>query len=199
MHDGQPLAAELLQVLERETRDALRRAARDALGRLGRVGIDHALDAHVEIFGVLAEDDEIDIVVARFDARVILDRTHGGVETELLAQADRDARINAVADVDRIRVSERRLRRPFERQLVFADRFEHRFGQWPAGFLARAHARLGNFPLDGGPGGSDDFARGTRDFRADPVARNQSNTMHHLPFKSSGPRLKSQGLRVPPS
>ena len=54
-------------------------------------GDDLVLDAAVEALGVLADDDQVDVLVARLDARQGPHRPHGGVEVELLAQLDVDA------------------------------------------------------------------------------------------------------------
>ena len=79
------------RVLEGEAGDPLRRGAGDDLDALGGVAADHVLDAGVEVLGVLADDDEVDVLVAGLEA---LHRAGGpevGVEVERLAERDVDA------------------------------------------------------------------------------------------------------------
>ena len=52
------------RVLEREPGDPLRGRAGDDLDALRGVRPDHVLDAGVEVLGVLADDDEVDVLVA---------------------------------------------------------------------------------------------------------------------------------------
>ena len=49
-------------------------------------GVDHDFEPGVEILGVLAEDDEVDVGVVRLEARQALDGTEVRVKVELLAQ-----------------------------------------------------------------------------------------------------------------
>jgi hypothetical protein len=76
------------------------------------------LDAAVEPFGVLADHDEIHVVVARPDARQRADRADRGVEVKILAQADVD-RAKATPDRGGQRALEREadLRQRVERVL----------------------------------------------------------------------------------
>ena len=75
------------------------------------------LEARVEILGVLAHDDQIDVLEAARHAGQVLDRPQVGVEIERLAQPDVDAG-EALAD--------RRGHRPLQRDLVPLDRLEQR-------------------------------------------------------------------------
>ena len=52
---------------------------------------DFVFDAAVEALGVLADDDHVDVVVARFDARHGADGADGGVEVRASCGADVDA------------------------------------------------------------------------------------------------------------
>ena len=61
---------------------------RDHLRRVGGAGL--VLDAGIQILGVLADDDEVDALVARAHPGVALARPHAGVEPELVAQGDVD-------------------------------------------------------------------------------------------------------------
>ena len=64
------------------------------------------LDAGVEVLGVLADDDDVDVVEPGAHAGVGLARPHAGVEVELVAQRDVD-RAEAGADRRRDRALER--------------------------------------------------------------------------------------------
>src|SRR5919109_3274799 len=78
----------------------------DPLGQLaGLVGALLVLDPGIEVFGVLADNDEIDVVEARAHAHVALARPHLGVEVECLPQGDVD-RAEAAADRRRDRALE---------------------------------------------------------------------------------------------
>ena len=60
--DGGDLAAAVAQrVLERVARDALRGGAGDDLDALGGIGPDPVLDPGVQVLGVLADDDQVDV------------------------------------------------------------------------------------------------------------------------------------------
>ena len=98
---------------------------------VGAAGLE--LDARVEVLGVLADDHEVDAVVARADARVGLAGPQAGVEPELVAQRDVH-RAEAGAD--------RRRDRALERDLVRADGRERVVGQRRAGLLHHVDARL---------------------------------------------------------
>ena len=78
-------------VLEGEPGDPLRSRAGDDLDALRRVRSDHVLDPGVEVLGVLADDHQVDVVVAGLEA---LDRPRGpkvGVQPEGLAEGHVDA------------------------------------------------------------------------------------------------------------
>ena len=140
-HARDALAAVVARVLEREADDPLRALAADRLDRDAGAGARSAsaaarsarrsrcsasaraglvLDPGVEVLGVLADDDEVDVVVAGAHARVRLARPQAGVEPELVAQRDVD-RAEAGAD--------RRRDRALERDLVRLDRGERLLGQ----------------------------------------------------------------------
>ena len=64
---GHLVAAVGDRVLEGEPGDPFRGLAGDDLDALGGITADHVLDPGVEVLGVLADDDEIDILVARVE------------------------------------------------------------------------------------------------------------------------------------
>src|SRR3954468_28155 len=62
------LASELARVLERELRDPRRGLLGDDLDALDNAGDDLVLEPGIEVFGVFADDDQIDALEPRFDA-----------------------------------------------------------------------------------------------------------------------------------
>ena len=76
------------RVVEGEPRDPLRRGTGDDLDALGGVGADHVLDAGVEVLGVLADDHEVDVLVARVEPAHRARRTQVRVQPQLLAERD---------------------------------------------------------------------------------------------------------------
>ena len=178
------------RVLEREADDPLRALAADRLHRdagagrdlfrLQRVQLrDHALrlgsprfvlDPGVEVFGVLADDHEVDVVVARADALERLARTQAGVEAELVAERDVD-RAETGAD--------RRRDRPLQRDLVRLHRGERLIRQRRAFLLHHVHACLPDIPVEGDPGGLQNAAGCLGQLRAGPVAGDEGDTVRH--------------------
>src|SRR6266550_2057415 len=71
--------------------DPLRRSPGDDLDALRRIRADHVLDPSVEILGVFADDDEIDVVVAGPEALDRPRRSEVCVQPERLAKGDVDA------------------------------------------------------------------------------------------------------------
>ncbi len=78
-------------VVEREARDPLRGGPGDDLDALGGITADHVLDAGVEVLGVLADDDEIDVLVAGVEALHGARGSQVGVQVERLAEGHVDA------------------------------------------------------------------------------------------------------------
>ena len=88
MHRGDLAAPVADRVLERVARDALAGGAGDDLDALRRVGPDAVLDPRVEVLGVLANDDQVDVLVSGLDALHAPGGTHIGVELERKPQTD---------------------------------------------------------------------------------------------------------------
>ncbi len=152
-------------VFESRAGNAHRRRFRDYFQALDDIGHDFVLDAGVEIFGVLAEDDEVDrqVLKARLQAGQHLDRAEIYVEIEPLAQGDIHARVafrdgccDGALETDA---------RPFERR-------EDGFGQHLAGFQFRFLAGVNALPLHRNAGSFNGANRCICDFRADSVAGN---------------------------
>jgi hypothetical protein len=169
--DGRHLSAPLpARVLEGELRDARRGLRRDDLDALDDARHDDVLDARIQVLRVLTHDHEIEFRIPR---RHVRQRPHGPqvrVEIERLAQADVDGG-EALADGRRDRA--------FERDLVALDRFEEVGGQRVAELFQRLRARVVRLPLDLDARRLDDPHHGGGDFRPDPVARNECDSMFH--------------------
>ncbi len=74
------------RVVEGELRDARRRRLGDDLQALDHARHHLVLEPGVEVLGVLADDDEVDVLVARRHRRDVPHRPQVGVEVERLAQ-----------------------------------------------------------------------------------------------------------------
>ncbi len=79
------------RVVEREPGDPLGGRAGDDLDALRGVGADHVLDARVQVLRVLANDHEVDILVARLETLHRAGRPQVRVQAERLAERDVDA------------------------------------------------------------------------------------------------------------
>ena len=186
------LAAVRDGVLEGEAGDPLRRGPGDDLDALGGVGADHVLDPGVEVLGVLADDDEVDVLVARVEALDRARRAQVRVEAERLAERDVDA---PEARPDR------RRDRALERDLVAADRFEDVVRQRRAVLGDHRLAGLDDLPLELDPGRVEDASSRFRQLRPDAVARNEGHAVGH--GRHSRPLARCAGRpprrRRPPS
>ena len=160
VHGGDLAAAVAARVVERELEDAARarhgnRLDRDTgvvvaelpavrldpldqLGGLRRALL--VLDPGVEVLGVLAHDDQVDVVEAAAHAGVALARAHLRVHVELLAERHVD-RAKAAADGRRDR--------PLQRDPGLADRVEDVGRQRVAAVLLHhVRAGLAHVPLE---------------------------------------------------
>ena len=185
------LAAVLARVVEGELEDAARAGDRDRLDRdagvvvaqraalrldppdqlLGVLRAFLVLDAGVEVLGVLAHDDQIDVVEARADAGIALDRPHLRVHVELLAERHVDG-AEAAADGRRDR--------PLQRDAGLADRVEHLRRQRVAAVpLHHVGAGLLHVPVELDAGRLEHTARRLGELRPGAVAGNQDYTVRH--------------------
>src|SRR4029079_15096854 len=161
VHKGHRLAAVVDRVLERHAHQALRAELRhrlhanagirtDALAHLGFQALDDALrlrralrplDAGVDVFRVLAEDDdvhEVGTLDRRRRALEVADRAHARIEIEHLAQRD-------VQTADA--AAHRRRERSLDGNLVGADRLQRIVRQPLAVLVLRLLSRW-NFEPD---------------------------------------------------
>ena len=86
------------------------------------------LDPRVQVFGILTDDDEVEVLVAPSRARNRENRAKAYVQIERLAQSDVDA---AEALTNRCRA------RRFKRNVIFADRLQRGFRNQTAGLFQR--------------------------------------------------------------
>ena len=207
VHRGDLAAAVGDGVVEGGPHDALRAGDADGLERDGAVRADAAqapvlspgdqlgglgaaklgLDARVEVLGVLAEDHDVDIAVARSRA---LDRPGGaqvGEEVEVLAQGHVDA-----AEAR----AHGRGHRTLDGDAGLGDGVEHLLRQRGAVLLHDAGTRVHDLPVDVDAGGSDDALHAGGDFGADAVSGDEGDGVgaHGRSFR--GPTLPLEGGRV---
>ena len=134
---GDALPPHALRVVEGKVRDARRRALGDDLQAFDDAGNDFVLETRVQIFGVLAHDDEIDVLESRADVRKVRDRPQVRVQIERLAQPDVDAG-KPFAD--------RRRDGALQRDFVAADRVDELARKRSAVLLERDHSGLVPLP-----------------------------------------------------
>ena len=164
VHDRDLLPTVAHRIVERVLRDATGTRARvHARGDRHRLRIvvdrDEVLECDVEAFEVLADQHEVDLVVAAREQRAC--GADVRVELELLAQADVDRAETA---------SDRRGQRPLERKAGAANAFERRGGEWVARGGNRRHAGLLRFPRERRAECFEDALRHGDDLGADAIA-----------------------------
>jgi hypothetical protein len=169
--DGGDLASPIAQrVLERVARNPLRRGAGDDLDALRRIGPHPVLDAGVQVLGVLADDDQVDVGVARLDAGHAAGRAHVGIELQSQPQPHVHA---AKAGADRGR--DRSLDRHPVATNAFEDALRERRPLRRDGRLAG----LLHLPGEADPGRLQDTDSGLGELGADPIAGDQSDGVGH--------------------
>src|SRR5581483_1567233 len=85
------LALVFTRVFESETRYARGRLLGNNLEAFDHTGHDLMLDSGIQTFGVLADDDQVDIGITRRDMRKVADGTEVRVKLKALAEFDIDA------------------------------------------------------------------------------------------------------------
>ena len=130
------------------------------------------LDAGVEVLGVLADDDQVDVLEARAHAGVALARAHLRVHVELLAERDVH-RAEAAAD--------RRRDRALQRDARLADRVEH-LGRQRVAAVAVHHvgARLADVPVELDAGRLEGAPRRLGQLRAGAVTGDEDDSVRHV-------------------
>ena len=164
------LAAVFLGVLEGELGDAGGGDFGDDFQAFDDAGNDFVLEAGVEIFGVFADQDDVDVFKSRFHAGEILHRAEVGVEIQSLAQGDVDAG-GAAGDGG--------AGGAFQGDLVAADRFDGGLIDGLAFFRGFVGAGFEFFPVDLDACGFQDAADGGGDFGADAFAGDQCDLVSH--------------------
>ena len=178
------------RVLAGKADDALRRAGGDGLDADGRILLDRLpgpvpqlgdqlagagvpggeLDARVEVFRVLADDDEVDVGDRHVHARVRPAGAHAGEEVELLAQRDVHG-AEPLPDGGRDRA--------LERHAVLADGLERLFRQRRLELLDGRFSGDPLVPLERHPGCLEAAPGRPRDLRTDPVSGDEGHTIGH--------------------
>ena len=171
-------------VVEREPGDPLRGGPGDDLDALRRVRADHVLDAGVEVLGVLADDHEVDVLVARLEALDRARRAEVRVQPERLAERDVDAP-EALPD--------RRRDRALEGDPVAADRLEDVLRERRAVLRDDGLAGVDDLPLERDAGRVEDAAGRLRQLRSDAVAGDQGDAMGHAPDCTDAPGKPTAG------
>src|SRR5260370_15908546 len=128
------------------------------------------LEAGVDVRGVVAHDDEVEVVAKVARVLVGLDGADEREEVELLAERHVDASKPA---------ADRRRYRTFESDLVFANRGEHVLGERRSEFGDRGLAGLLDVPIELNAGEFEDSDCGVADLGTHAVARDESDRMPH--------------------
>jgi hypothetical protein len=170
MNRRHPPPAVLLRVLEREMGNARRGALGDDLQALDYPRYDLMLEAGIQIFSVLAHDDEVDRLKSGRDARQIPDRSQICVQVERFAKPDVDTGES---------VRDRRGDRSLQRDLVATNRVDQLDRQRFPGPLDRQHASQLAVPFDRHAGGVEDAHDRISHFGADTVAGDQGDRARH--------------------
>ena len=157
-------AAFTLGVFESEVGDLSRSFFGDDFEALDDAGDDFVFQAGVEVFGVFADEDDVDVFEARFNAGKIFNGADVGVKIEGFAQAHVDAGGSA---------GDGGAHGAFEGDAITAHGFHGCFGDELALFGGFVGASLDFFPIDFGSGRFEDAARGGGHFRADAFAGDQ--------------------------
>jgi hypothetical protein len=168
-------------VLEREAGNPLRRLAGDDLDALRRVPADAVLDACVQVLRVLADDHQVDVLVARLEPLDRAGRPQVRVQVEGLPEGHVDAP-EAFPD--------RRRDRALDRHAIAPDRLEDVLRQWRPVALHDGLAGLRDLPVEPDTGRVEHAAGRLRQLRADPVAGDQGHSVGHASIVAVGGRRR---------
>ena len=187
--DGRDLAPAVGdRVLEGVPGDPLRRRAGDDLDALGGVLADHVLDAGVQVLGVLADDDQVDVVVAKVEALHRARRADVGVQVERLAERHVDAPEPA---------TDRGRDRALERDVIAPDRLEDAVRERCPELLDRRLTRHDRLPLEADAGRIEHAGGRLRQLRPDAVAGDQGDSVGHAAILAT--RDEGDGGRLAPA
>lgn len=155
---------------EGELGDALRLGAGDDLERLDDAGNALVLETRVLTLGVLTDDAQVDVAVARRVAGDVLDQGDAGVDVELLAHGDVEALVAAAVDGG--------VKDTLETELVALERgdglAEGSLGT--TGGAALLNTRdLDLLPLDGGVVGLEDGLDGLGNLGTDTITGDEGD------------------------
>ncbi len=173
VNGGDALAVIALRVLKGELGNAGGGFFGDDFEAFDDAGNDFVFEAGVEVFGIFADDDDIDAIEAGFDAGKIFDGAKIGVEVEGFAQGDVDAG-SAPGDSGG--------HGAFESDFIFADGFDggsvedRAFGGGGIGIFG-AGAEF--FPFDLDAGGGENLFGGGGDFWTDSFTGEQRDFVGH--------------------
>ncbi len=138
------------------------------------------LETRVEVLGVLADDDQVDVIETCLDAGQTEHRPEIGVQIQRSPDLD----------VDTCEASpDRGADRAFERDPILADGVDHSGGERRPFLLEDGDACLVSIPLDVEPGTSQHEQHGLSDLGTDAVTWNQRDAMAHAgsQWMASGP------------
>ena len=164
------------RVLEGKTGDALATDASCDLEALDHAGYDLVFQSRVEALGVLPDDDQVDVLVTGTDAGHGSDRSHGGVQAEVLAELD----VHAGEAV-----THRRRDRSLEGETVVLDGLQGLGRQHGAVLLRGGGPRREGLPCDARKGGVDHLLRRLGHLGPDSISRDHTDRSRHAP--PSGP------------
>jgi len=160
--------ARVAHVLEGPAADALAGPTGAHLEGDHRVGVDAVLDAGVEVLGVLAEHDEVDVFVGCLDPWQGHHRAVADVQVEGLAQGD-VGRTEALAL--------RRHEWPLEAQAIAPHRCQCLLGHGRAVLCDGTGSAGSELPVDGGAGCGEHTAGGAGDLGADAIALDEGDAV----------------------
>ena len=172
---GDALAALVAGRFEGELRDPLGGVLGDDAQTFDDAGHDFVLEAAVQAFGVFADDDQVDVFVARRHAGHRPGRPIVGVQLQLLPQLDVDAAKAGAAG---------RRGRAFERGVGVLHGGERFRRQRRADCIERRLAGEVRFPFEIEARGVDDTLRSRGDFGADAVAGDEDDAVGHARSQS---------------
>jgi hypothetical protein len=134
------------------------------------------LDARVQVLGVLSDDDEVDVLVARLQTADAARRPQVRVEPKHLAERHVDA-----AEP----LPHWRRDRTLEGDLVALDRVQDVLGQRRSVLGHDGLTRVDDLPVEGDARRVEDASGCLRQLRSDAVAGDQGHTVGHGPIVSA--------------